>query len=66
MNTQPMPHHERIERDKLVALKGAADKGWADIAAGRYIDLAEDELGAFIAKLGECASRKGNAQDWRR
>ena len=66
MNTQPTADQKRIERTKLVALKDTAERGWADVAAGRYIDLVEDELCAFIAKLGEHVSRRCNAQDWHR
>ena len=66
MNTQPTADQKRIERAKLVALKVAAERGWADVAAGRYIDLAEDELCAFIAKLGEHASRRCKDGDWHR
>jgi antitoxin ParD1/3/4 len=37
---------------KLRALEGAAEKGWADIAAGRFTDVAEDDLDDFISELG--------------
>lgn len=49
---------ESIETAKLKALQEAARKGWSDIAAGRYIDLSDNELDNFIAGLGqEAASR---------
>lgn len=43
---------ERLEAAKLTALQKAARTGWADIAAGRYTDVADDELEDFIARLG--------------
>jgi antitoxin ParD1/3/4 len=45
-------HREREEAAKLQALREAANRGWADVAAGRYTDLAEDELDDFIGQLG--------------
>ena len=49
---------ERLEAAKLRALQEAASKGWADIAAGRYTDLADDQLEDFIGQLGwEAAGR---------
>jgi antitoxin ParD1/3/4 len=33
-------------------LQEAVRKGWADIAAGCYIDLADDQLEDFIGQLG--------------
>ncbi|MPZ47444.1 MAG: type II toxin-antitoxin system ParD family antitoxin [Betaproteobacteria bacterium] len=46
---------ERLEAVKLKLLKEAANKGWADIAAGRYTDLADDQLEDFIGQLGRQA-----------
>lgn len=48
-------HRERLEEAKLQALQVAADKGWADVAAGRFTDVADDELDDFIAQLGRRA-----------
>lgn len=49
---------EREEAVKLRALQAAAEHGWADIAAGRYTDVADDELADFIRYLGtQAASR---------
>lgn len=33
-----------IEEAKLQALNQAAKQGWVDIAAGRYTDVADDQL----------------------
>lgn len=51
---------EQIEAAKLKVLQEAAGKGWADIEAGRYTDLADDELEDFIGQLGQQAA--GRAQ----
>lgn len=49
---------ERLEAVKLKALKQAASKGWEDIAAGRYTDVADDRLEDFIGQLGLQAARR--------
>lgn len=49
---------ELLMTARLDALQEAADQGWADIAAGRYRDIADDELGGFIAQLGEQAAAR--------
>lgn len=41
-----------IEEAKLQALKQAANQGWSDITAGRYTDVADDQLEDFIGRLG--------------
>lgn len=38
-------------------LRAAGDVGWADIAAGRYRDIAADDLDAVIGQLAERAAR---------
>ena len=48
---------ERLESAKLKALKQAARQGWADVSAGRYADVADDQLEDFIGQLGHRASR---------
>ncbi|MBB4845340.1 antitoxin ParD1/3/4 [Paucibacter oligotrophus] len=48
---------EHIHQDaKLRALQQAAHQGWADISAGRYVDVADGQLEDFIGKLGRSAS----------
>ena len=48
---------KRIEAAKLKALKHAARQGWADISAGRYVDVADDRLEDFVGQLGRRAAR---------
>lgn len=48
-----------VEDAKRQALVQAAHEGWADVAAGRVIDIDDDALDEFIAQLGLRASRQG-------
>ncbi len=49
---------DRIEEAKLKALKQAAHQGWADVSAGRYADVADDQLDDFVGQLGRRAARQ--------
>jgi antitoxin ParD1/3/4 len=46
---------ERLEEAKLKALKQAARQGWSDVSAGRYADVADDQLEDFVGQLGRRA-----------
>jgi len=35
----------------ITRLKAAADKGWADIAAGRYYDIEDKDLDSFMEQI---------------
>ena len=48
---------ERHEDAKLKALKQAARKGWADVSAGRYADVVDDQLEDFVGQLGRRAAQ---------
>jgi antitoxin ParD1/3/4 len=48
---------ERIGQAKLKALKQAARRGWADVSAGRYADVADDQLEDFVGQLGRRAAQ---------
>jgi antitoxin ParD1/3/4 len=48
---------ERREDAKLEALKQAARLGWADVSAGRYADVADDQLEDFVGQLGRRAAQ---------
>lgn len=52
---------ERVEQAKLKALKQAARQGWADVSAGRFADVADDQLDDFIGQLGRRAASKVNS-----
>ncbi len=43
---------EAVEAAKLSALRAAAERGWDDIARGRYVDVADDDLESFVRQLG--------------
>lgn len=55
-------HREREDAAKLAAMTAAADQGWADVAAGRYTDLDDDELDDFIGQLGTAAAARIDAK----
>ncbi|MGP4917629.1 type II toxin-antitoxin system ParD family antitoxin [Brachybacterium tyrofermentans] len=38
---------------RLAALRAAADRGWADVAAGRFRDVDDSTLDGLIAQPGE-------------
>ncbi len=48
---------EQVNAAKLVALREAAEKGWVDLAAGRYSDVADSDLEAFVGRLGQQAAK---------
>ena len=49
---------ERIGEAELKALKQAARQGWADVAAGRFADVADDQLEDFVGQLDRCAAQR--------
>lgn len=49
---------DRLEEVKLKALKQAARHGWADVSAGRYTDVADDQLEDFVGQSGRRAARQ--------
>jgi antitoxin ParD1/3/4 len=48
---------DRLEDAKLRALKQATRQGWADVSAGRYVDVADDQLEDFVGQLGRRAAQ---------
>lgn len=48
---------ESEDAARIASLRDAAEKGWADLAAGRYIDVHETDLDDFIGHLGNRARR---------
>ena len=48
---------ERREDAKLEALRQSARLGWADVSAGRYADVADEQLEDFIGQLGHRAAQ---------
>jgi antitoxin ParD1/3/4 len=49
---------KRVEAAKLKALKHAARQAWAEVSAGRYTDVADDQLDDFVGQLGRAARPK--------
>jgi antitoxin ParD1/3/4 len=54
---------ERLEAAQLAALREAAAKGWADIDAGRYVDIADEQLEDTIGQLGRKAAERVTARN---
>ena len=50
---------EQVQEAKFKALKQAARQGWADVAAGRYADVGDDQLEEFVGQLGRRAAQRG-------
>lgn len=46
---------------RVAALRDAAEKGWSDLASGRYDDIADEDLDDFIRQLGVRAARTQSA-----
>jgi antitoxin ParD1/3/4 len=42
---------EAIEAAKLKALRAAVDVGWRDLEAGRYREVAEEDLDSYLDEL---------------
>lgn len=54
-----LERQEAQDAAKIAALRAAADTGWADLASGRYDDIAEDDLSDFIDQLGRHTAPPG-------
>ena len=46
---------------RLAALRDAVEKGWSDLAAGRYDDVSDENLDDFIGQLGFRATQANPA-----
>ena len=46
---------------KVAVLRDAAEKGWSDLASGRFADIADENLDDFIGQLGARAARTQSA-----
>lgn len=56
-----LERQEAEDTARIAALRDAVDTGWADLAAGRYVDVADEKLDDFIARLGTQAARPHTA-----
>jgi antitoxin ParD1/3/4 len=56
-----LERQEAEDAAKIAALREAADKGWSDLAAGRFDEVADDDLDDFIGQLGARAGRNRRA-----
>jgi antitoxin ParD1/3/4 len=53
---------ESEDANKLEALRRAAQVGWDHLQAGRYRDVGDDRLEAFIGQLGARAGGQARAE----
>lgn len=42
-------------------LRAAVDRGWADVSAGRYVDIEDASLDEVIAQIGARAVADGHS-----
>lgn len=56
-----LEQHEAEDSARIAVLREAADTGWADLASGRYDDIADDNLDDFIGQLGVHAATQAQS-----
>ncbi|MCD2262890.1 type II toxin-antitoxin system ParD family antitoxin [Dietzia aurantiaca] len=56
-----LEQREAEDAARLAALRAAADRGWADVAAGRYMDIDPADLDDVIADIGARAVADGRS-----
>ncbi len=49
-------HRAAEDAARLEALQKAAQVGWNDVDAGRFVDVADEDLDSFIGALGRQAA----------
>lgn len=52
-----LERRELEDSARVAALRDAAERGWSDLASGRYDDIADENLDDFIGQLGIRAAR---------
>ncbi|QDP94843.1 type II toxin-antitoxin system ParD family antitoxin [Microlunatus elymi] len=56
-----LERQEAQDAAKIAALRDASEKGWLDLAAGRFDEVADEGLDDFIGQLGAQAARAQRA-----
>jgi antitoxin ParD1/3/4 len=56
-----LEHQEAEDAVRIAALREAAEKGWADLASGRYDDIADDNIDDFTGQLGVHAATRAQS-----
>lgn len=56
-----LERQEAEDAAKIAALRDAAERGWSDLTAGRFDDVADDDLNDFIGQLGAQAAQARRA-----
>lgn len=52
-----LERQETEDAATIAALRDAAERGWADLASGRYDDLTDEDLDDFVGQLGVHAAQ---------
>lgn len=52
-----LERQELEDAAKVAVLRDAAEKGWSDLASGRYDEIADENLDDFIGQLGVQGAR---------
>lgn len=55
-----LERQEAEDAARLAVLRDAADEGWSQLAAGRFDDVADDDLDDFLAQLGTHAAHSSS------
>lgn len=54
---RPFQRREMEDAAEVAALHDAAQKGWSDLAGGRYDDIADENIDDLIGQLGVRAAQ---------
>ena len=52
-----LEREEAEEAAKIAVLRRAAEKGWSDLASGRFDDVDDESLDGFLGQLGDRAAK---------
>ena len=52
-----LEREEAEEAAKVAVLRRAAEKGWSDLASGRWDDVDDESLDSFLGQLGDRAAK---------
>lgn len=58
-----LERHQAEEAARLDALRAAADHGWSDVAAGRYVDVTAEGLEGYVSTLAARETGRTDASE---
>lgn len=56
-----LEREEAEDAAKLAVLRQAAERGWSDLAAGRFDEVDDESLDDFVGQLGARAAKTSSA-----